>query len=406
MNRAAQILIATTLALGPSAIFAQSQGMQSGMQHGMQHGGGMMRGPAGMLTKQDAGSAADMGLVMDLVHNNTKIKRTVTNLPDGIKTVTESDDPQVAQAIKTHVASMSGRLKDGREFNIFSTTLPVIFDNADKIKSVVEMTDKGAVVIQTTADAKVAVALQAHATEVTELVQEGPAAFHRGLNARMAMGPDGPRGAMQRTAQAAKPAITASQSPHTHDHSFSGAEQWAKIFDDPKRDAWQKPHEVIQALKLKPDAVVADIGSGTGYFSVRFAHMVPKGKVYGLDTEPDMVKYLADRAKRAGLNNVTAVQVKPGNPQLPEAADLVVLVDVYHHVEYREQYFRQLQKSLKTGGRLAVIDFRLDSPEGPPKAARIAPEQVKAELQRAGYNLSEEHGFLPNQYFLIFSPAK
>jgi predicted methyltransferase len=341
---------------------------------------------------------------MDLVHNNTRIKRTVTNLPDGVKTITESDDPKLAQVIKAHVASMSGRLKDGREFNIFSTTLPVIFDNADKIKSVVEMTDKGIIVTRTTTDAKVAAAMQAHAAEVTELVQEGSTAFHRGMNARMAMGPDGPRGAMQRTAQAGKPAIAATQTPHTHDHSFSGAEQWAKVFDNPKRDVWQKPHEVIQALKLKPDAVVADIGSGTGYFSVRLAHMVPKGKVYGLDTEPDMVKYLADRVKRAGLNNVTAVQAKPGSPQLPEQADLVILVDVYHHVENREQYFRQLQKSLKPGGRLAVIDFRMDSPEGPPKAARIAPEQVKAELQRAGYALGEEHAFLPNQYFLVFQP--
>jgi predicted methyltransferase len=65
-----------------------------------------------------------------------------------------------------------------------------------------------------------------------------------------------------------------------------------------------------------------------------------------------------------------------------------------------------LQQSLKPGGRLAVIDFRLDSPEGPPKAARIAPEQVKAELQRAGYVMAEEHNFLPNQYFLIFTAAK
>ena len=198
----------------------------------------------------------------------------------------------------------------------------------------------------------------------------------------------------------------AAQSPHTHDHSFSGADQWAKVFDDPKRDAWQKPHEVIQALKLKPDAVIADIGSGTGYFSARFSHMVPRGRVYGLDTEPDMVKYLAERAKREGLKNVTAVQAKPGNPQLPEKADVVVLVDVYHHVENREQYFRQLQASLKPGGHLAVIDFRMDSPEGPPKAARLAPEQVKAELQRAGYRLTEEHGFLPNQYFLVFQPGK
>lgn len=203
------------------------------------------------------------------------------------------------------------------------------------------------------------------------------------------------------------PALPATaQSPHTHDHSFSGAEQWARIFDDPQRDAWQKPHEVIQALKLKPDAVIADIGSGTGYFSARFAHMVPQGKVYGLDTEPDMVKYLADRAQREGLKNVTAVQAKPGEPRLPEKADVVVLVDVYHHVENREQYFRQLQTSLKPGGRLAVIDFRMDSKVGPPPSARIAPEQVKAELQRAGYRLTEEHGFLPNQYFLVFQPGK
>jgi SAM-dependent methyltransferase len=195
------------------------------------------------------------------------------------------------------------------------------------------------------------------------------------------------------------------QTPHTHQHSFGDARKWAQVFDDPKRDAWQKPHEVIQALKLKPDAVIADIGSGTGYFAARFAHMVPQGRVYGVDTEPDMVKYLSERAKREGLKNVVAVAGKPGDPGLPEKADLIIFVDVYHHVDDRERYFRQLQNSLKPGGRLAIIDFRMDSREGPPKAARIAPEQVKNELKRAGYGLAQEHGFLPNQYFLVFQPA-
>jgi SAM-dependent methyltransferase len=195
------------------------------------------------------------------------------------------------------------------------------------------------------------------------------------------------------------------QTPHTHQHSFGDAQKWAQVFDDPKRDAWQKPHEVIQALKLRPDAVIADIGSGTGYFATRFARMVPQGRVYGVDTEPDMVKYLADRAKREGLKNLAAVTGKPGDPRLPEKADLIVFVDVYHHVEDRERYFRQLQNALKPGGRLAIIDFRMDSREGPPKAARIAPEQVKNELKRAGYGLAQEHGFLPNQYFLVFQPA-
>ena len=196
----------------------------------------------------------------------------------------------------------------------------------------------------------------------------------------------------------------AAQSPSTHQHSFGGAEQWAQIFDDPKRDAWQKPHEVIQALALKPDAVIADIGSGTGYFSVRFANMTPKGRVYGVDTEPDMVKYLSERAKREGLKNITAVQAKPDDPRLPEKMDLIILVDVYHHVGDRERYFRQLRNSLKPGGRLAVIDFRMDAPVGPPRSARIAPDRVKAELKRAGYALAREHTFLPNQYFLVFQP--
>ncbi len=202
------------------------------------------------------------------------------------------------------------------------------------------------------------------------------------------------------------PGPAAAQSSHTHQHSFGDAEKWAQVFDDPKRDAWQKPHEVIQALALKPDAVIADIGSGTGYFSVRFARMVPKGRVYGVDTEPDMVRYLAARAKRESLTNITSVAGAPDDPRLPEKADLILMVDVYHHIENRERYFRRLRDSLKPGGRIAVIDFRMDAANGPPKSVRIAPDRVKSELKSAGYTLLQEHTFLPNQYFMVFRPAK
>jgi len=201
----------------------------------------------------------------------------------------------------------------------------------------------------------------------------------------------------------AAPALA--QTVDSHQHRFSGAEKWAQVFDDPERDAWQKPHEVLQALKLAPDASVADIGSGTGYFAVRFAHRVPKGRVYGVDAEPDMVRYLTERAQREGLANLSVVAAKPNDPGIPSAVDLVVLVDTYHHVPDRERYFRALQKSLKPGGRLAIIDFKLDSPVGPPKRARIPPEQVKRELARAGYLLAQEHAFLPYQYFLVFRPG-
>jgi hypothetical protein len=192
------LAVAATLAqtggMGPEMMHGMGPGMMHGMDHGAAAGGhGPMAGAVGMLTRQDAGSSADMGLVHDLVMNHTKIQRTVTNLPDGIKTVTESDDPQVAQTIKAHVASMSQRLKDGREFNIFSQTLPVLFENRDKIQSVVEVTEKGTIVTRTSTDAKVVAALQGHAAEVTELAQEGPVAMRRGMMSRMAMGPRGPR---------------------------------------------------------------------------------------------------------------------------------------------------------------------------------------------------------------------
>ena len=192
--------------------------------------------------------------------------------------------------------------------------------------------------------------------------------------------------------------------PHTHQHSFSGAERWARTFDDPARDQWQKPHEVIQALRLAPDAAVADIGAGTGYFAARLAHMVPRGRVFAVDIEPDMVRYLAERAQREQVPNLQAVLGKPGDPRLPGKVDRVLLVDTYHHIDDRVAYFRRLRESLKPGGEVAIVDFTLESPVGPPPAARIAAQQVRVEMQRAGYTLAAEHTFLPHQYFLVFKP--
>jgi ubiquinone/menaquinone biosynthesis C-methylase UbiE len=194
------------------------------------------------------------------------------------------------------------------------------------------------------------------------------------------------------------------QSPSTHHHGFGDAEKWAHVFDDPARDAWQKPHEVITALALKPDAVVADIGAGTGYFSARLANMLPQGTVYAQDIEPDMVKYLGERAQREKLPNLRPVMGRADDPQLPGKVDLVLLVDVYHHIDQRERYFGKLRDSLNAGGRVAVIDFRPDAPNGPPKAMRLTARTVKQELANAGYALETEYAFLPQQYFLVFAP--
>jgi predicted methyltransferase len=195
------------------------------------------------------------------------------------------------------------------------------------------------------------------------------------------------------------------QTPSTHQHAFRDAEKWAHVFDDPERDRWQKPHEVIQALGLQADAQIADLGAGTGYFAARLANMLAQGRVYAVDIEPDMVRYLEARAKREGLRNVIAIKGEPDDPRLPEKVDLILLVDVYHHIEARADYFRRLRASLRPGGRVAIIDFRVDSPAGPPRAARIAPATVRAEMKAAGYAVAAEHSFLPYQYFLVFAPA-
>jgi cyclopropane fatty-acyl-phospholipid synthase-like methyltransferase len=174
---------------------------------------------------------------------------------------------------------------------------------------------------------------------------------------------------------------------------------------DSKRDEWQKPNEVIQALRLAPNSIVADIGSGTGYFAVRIASVVPKGRVYGVDIQPEMVKLLDDRIKRDGLSNVISLAGKPEDPQLPARVDLILMVNIFPYISNRDQYFEKLKDYLKPDGRLALIDFKEASPIGPPLAKRIPPERVKTELIRVGYELGEEHSFLPNQFFLIFKKA-
>jgi cyclopropane fatty-acyl-phospholipid synthase-like methyltransferase len=200
------------------------------------------------------------------------------------------------------------------------------------------------------------------------------------------------------------PPVEAQHSAQPLHQEFDDAARWARVFDDPERDAWQKPDEVIRALELAPDASVADIGAGTGYFSVRLARAVPRGRVYAADVSPSMVRYLESRAGREKLTNLVAVQADPGDARLPRPVDLVLIVDTYHHIGDRVAYFERLRKSLTATGRLAIVDFRIDSPAGP-RHGRVAPDTVKAELARAGFRFVAGHDFLPYQYFLVFAPA-
>lgn len=186
-------------------------------------------------------------------------------------------------------------------------------------------------------------------------------------------------------------------------HRFDDPAAWSARFDDPGRDAWQKPDEVVRALGLAPTAKVADLGAATGYFSVRLAKAVPQGQVYGVDLEPSMVSWLDDRAKKEGLPNLRGVLGSATSPNLPEAVDLVLIVDTYHHLSDRPAYFSQLAQRLLPGARVAIIDFRKGQPMGPPDEHKLAPDRVRIELAEAGFTFAAEHTFLPNQYFLVFN---
>jgi len=179
------------------------------------------------------------------------------------------------------------------------------------------------------------------------------------------------------------------------------------VLDDPKRDAYQKPHEVIHALNLKSGEVIADIGAGSGYFTFHLArHVGDKGKVYAVDVSPDMILHINRRIREQKANNVVTVLADPDDPLLPDqSVNRFFICEVWHHIENQTKYLALMKKMLKPGGEVVMIDFhKKDFPVGPPMNMKIAREDVIKQLDSNGYRLTKEHSFLPYQYFLVFVP--
>ena len=184
---------------------------------------------------------------------------------------------------------------------------------------------------------------------------------------------------------------------HQH-HPPRSADEYAKVLEDPARDAWQKPHEVITALVLRKDEAVADIGAGSGYFTRRLARHA--GKVYAVDIDAKLL----EKTRGSSPANVETVLATLEDPKLaPASVDTIFICDVLHHIDSRPAYYAKLQQALKPGGRIVIVDFyKRKLPIGPPPAMKLTPEQVKKELASAGFLLSKSHKFLAYQYFLEF----
>ena len=177
--------------------------------------------------------------------------------------------------------------------------------------------------------------------------------------------------------------------------------------EDPKRDDYQKPQQVLMALDLKPGEIIADIGAGSGYFTFRLArHAGAQGKIYAVDVSPDMIRHINRRIRELGTDNVVSVLADPDDPLLPAGSiNRFFICDVWHHVENRAKYLSLIKKMLKPGGEIVMIDFhKKDLPFGPPLQMKIAREDLIEELESHGFRLTREHTFLPYQYFLVFAP--
>jgi len=195
----------------------------------------------------------------------------------------------------------------------------------------------------------------------------------------------------------------------TSHHDFADVGYWSSVFDDPARDAWQRPDELVAALGIARGDVVADLGAGTGYLSRRLAAAVgPDGTVLAVETEPNLVVHLRERAEREKTPNVVPVLASAADPRLPVGlVDLILVVDTYHHFDDRRAYLRTLRRFLRPSGRVAIVDWqKRELPVGPPMEHKLPREQVLDEMRASGYRLAAEHTMLPYQYFLVFAQAE
>ena len=190
---------------------------------------------------------------------------------------------------------------------------------------------------------------------------------------------------------------------HKHGHRFDNPEKYAESWNSPERAEWQKPEEVLSIMQVAPGQSVADLGAGTGYFVPFLSAAVgPEGKVYPLDVEDAMLAWITKNAADQGLTNVEPRKAPFDSTGMEEGLlDRLLTVNTWHHIENRKDYAKRLFAVIKPGGRVVVVDFTKDAPEGPPPEMRLDASVVIEELQAGGFEAALVEETLPRHYIVV-----
>jgi ubiquinone/menaquinone biosynthesis C-methylase UbiE len=178
----------------------------------------------------------------------------------------------------------------------------------------------------------------------------------------------------------------------------------ASWLERPSREDEEQPSKIVNAIDLKPNDVVADIGAGTGYLSFRMAPLIPKGKVFAVDIQPEMLDIIKSLKKDKNISNVEPILATVNNPNLPlESVDLAIMVDAYHEFEYPLEVMQGIVSALKPGGRVVLVEYRGENPFVMIKALhKMSQKQVKKEMQAVGLLHRETKNLLPQQHLMVF----
>ena len=178
----------------------------------------------------------------------------------------------------------------------------------------------------------------------------------------------------------------------------------ARWLERPERARKEKPALLVDSMALAPDAVVADLGAGTGYFTFRIAPRVPDGRVFAVDIQPEMLNIIRDTIAAQGIDNVTPVKGTVRNPNLPaDSVDAALMVDAYHEFSYPREMMRNLREALVPGGRVYLVEYRKEDPSVPIKPLhKMTEAQAKKEMRAVGLEWVATEEMLPRQHFMIF----